>query len=51
MNLELQAEPRLAAALRGHGLVGIAAMLVVLLGNGLFAPLSALLALAWARLS
>jgi membrane protease YdiL (CAAX protease family) len=26
-------------------------MLVVLLGNGLFAPLSALLALAWARLS
>jgi len=26
-------------------------MLVVLLGNGLFAPLSALLALAWARTS
>lgn len=40
-----------AAELRGFGPVGLLAMGVVLAGNGLFAPLSALLALAWARRS
>jgi len=41
----------LAARLRGFGPAGLAAFVVVLLGNGLFVPLSALLVLAWARLS
>lgn len=41
----------LAAALRGFGPVGLLAIVVVFLGNGLFAPMSAILALAWARLS
>lgn len=36
-----------AADLRGFGLVGILAILVILSGNFLFAPLSAVLALAW----
>ena len=42
---------RFAAGLRGFGLIGIAAMLVVLAGNFVFAPLSAILVLAWARRS
>ena len=37
-----------AARLRGFGPVGIVALIVILLGNGVFAPLSALLVLAWA---
>jgi membrane protease YdiL (CAAX protease family) len=37
--------------LRGFGPVGIAAILVVLAGNFLFLPLSALLVLAWAQAS
>ncbi len=41
----------LATRLRGFGPVGILSWLVILLGNGLFAPLSALLVLAWARWS
>jgi membrane protease YdiL (CAAX protease family) len=40
-----------AAALRGFGPAGIASMVVVLAGNFLFAPLSAVLALLWAALS
>jgi uncharacterized protein len=44
-------DDRLAERLRGFGPLGIVAMLVVLAGNGLFAPLSAVLVLAWARLS
>ncbi len=39
---------RFAAALRGFGPAGIAAILVILAGNGLFVPLSAILVLAWA---
>jgi len=37
--------------LRGFGPVGIAAILVILAGNFLFLPLSALLVLAWAQAS
>src|SRR5438045_3499581 len=44
-------EDELAAKLRGFGPVGILAILVVLAGNLLFAPLSALLALGWAQWS
>jgi membrane protease YdiL (CAAX protease family) len=44
-------EERLAAALRGFGLLGIVAILIVLGGNYLFTPLSAILALVWAWLS
>jgi membrane protease YdiL (CAAX protease family) len=40
-----------AASLRGFGPLGILAMLVILAGNALFQPLSALLVLLWARLS
>jgi len=45
------AEHRLARSLRGFGPLGILAILVIFAGNFLFLPLSALLALAWARLS
>lgn len=41
----------IAARLRGFGPLGILAMLVILAGNFLFAPLSAVLVLFWARLS
>ena len=41
----------LPARLRGFGPIGILAILVVLSGNFLFLPLSALLVLAWASLS
>jgi membrane protease YdiL (CAAX protease family) len=41
----------MAARLRGFGPVGILAILVVLAGNFLFLPLSAILVLVWARLS
>lgn len=44
-------EKPIAARLRGLGPVGILAILVVLAGNFLFLPLSAILVLAWARLS
>jgi uncharacterized protein len=37
--------------LRGFGPVGLLAMLVIFLGNGLFAPLSAVLVLLWVRRS
>jgi len=40
-----------AARLRGFGPIGILAIVVVLSGNFLFTPLSAILALGWARLS
>ena len=42
---------RLAAQLRGFGLLGIAAILAVLAGNFVLAPLSAVLALLWVYLS
>jgi membrane protease YdiL (CAAX protease family) len=44
-------EDELAAKLRGFGPIGILAILVVLAGNFLFPPLSALLALGWAQWS
>jgi membrane protease YdiL (CAAX protease family) len=40
-------DDRFAAGLRGFGPLGILAMVVIAMGNLLFAPLSALLALAW----
>jgi membrane protease YdiL (CAAX protease family) len=42
---------RLAAALRGFGPIGIVAILLILAGNALFVPLSAILVLVWAGLS
>jgi membrane protease YdiL (CAAX protease family) len=47
----LSAEDRVAAALRGFGPLGILAILVILAGNFLVAPLSAVLVLVWTRLS
>jgi hypothetical protein len=41
----------LAERLRGFGPLGILAFVVIFAGNLLFIPLSALLVLAWARLS
>jgi membrane protease YdiL (CAAX protease family) len=42
---------RLAAELRGFGPLGILAILVILAGNAIVAPLSGILVLVWARLS
>ena len=42
---------RFAAELRGFGPVGLLAILVILTGNALVVPLSAVLVLVWARLS
>ncbi|MEY2489357.1 MAG: protease family protein [Verrucomicrobiota bacterium] len=47
----LSTDDRIAAALRGFGPLGILAILVILAGNFLFTPLSAILVLVWARLS
>src|SRR5437899_1177063 len=44
-------DDRVARALRGLGPLGVLAILVVLAGNFLFAPLSAILVLAWVRWS
>jgi membrane protease YdiL (CAAX protease family) len=41
----------LAARLRGFGLIGIVAMLIILGGNILFVPLSGILVLGWAWIS
>lgn len=46
-----ESDDRFAARLRGFGPLGIVAILVILAGNGLFVPLSALLVLVWVRLS
>jgi membrane protease YdiL (CAAX protease family) len=48
---EHSAEERWAARLRGFGPIGILAILIVLGGNMLFTPLSAILALIWAWIS
>lgn len=48
---ELSSSNRLAHALRGSGLLGLVSMLIIFVGNFLIAPLSAILALTWARLS
>ncbi|HEX7959922.1 MAG TPA: type II CAAX endopeptidase family protein [Terriglobales bacterium] len=45
------AEDRFARELRGFGVLGIAAIVIVLSGNLLFTPLSAVLVLVWAHLS
>jgi membrane protease YdiL (CAAX protease family) len=44
-------DDREAAELRGFGPIGILAILVILAGNFLFSPLSAILVLVWVRLS
>lgn len=44
-------DDRLAAHLRGFGLLGILAIIAVLAGNALFTPLSAILVLVWAWIS
>jgi membrane protease YdiL (CAAX protease family) len=49
----LQAEQAddLARRLRGFGIIGIVAMLIILGGNSLFTPLSGILVLVWAGIS
>jgi membrane protease YdiL (CAAX protease family) len=44
-------EDPLVASLRGFGPLGILAIVVILAGNGLFLPLSAILVLVWVHLS
>jgi membrane protease YdiL (CAAX protease family) len=44
-------DERLAASLRGFGPLGILAILVILAGNAIVAPLSGVLVLVWTRLS
>ena len=44
-------DDRFAAQLRGFGPAGIVAIVAVLLGNALFIPFSAILALVWVRVS
>src|SRR5947207_2425379 len=44
-------DDRIAAKLRGFGPLGILAILVILAGNFVVAPVSAVLVLVWARLS
>ena len=44
-------QDELAARLRGFGLLGILSILIILAGNFLFVPLSAILVLAWVSLS
>jgi membrane protease YdiL (CAAX protease family) len=45
---DLPSDDRFAESLRGFGPLGIVAILVILAGNALFAPLSAILVLVWA---
>jgi hypothetical protein len=44
-------DDRVAAGLRGFGPLGILAIVIILAGNSLFVPLSAVLVLLWTRLS
>lgn len=46
-----QANDRFAARLRGFGPIGIVAILIILAGNFVIAPLSAVLVLIWTRIS
>ena len=48
---DLSFDNRIARQLRGFGPLGVLAILIILLGNVLFIPLSAILVLIWARLS
>jgi uncharacterized protein len=45
------ANDRVAAGLRGFGPLGILAILIILVGNAVFTPFSAILVLVWTRLS
>jgi hypothetical protein len=47
----VQANDRFAARLRGFGPLGILAILIILGGNFVIMPLSAILALIWAKIS
>lgn len=47
----LRTDDSFAAALRGFGPLGLLAILFILSGNFLFAPISAILVLVWVRLS
>jgi membrane protease YdiL (CAAX protease family) len=47
----LPEDDRIAAALRGFGPLGIVAILIILGGNFLFSPLSAILVLVWVHMS
>ena len=51
MTTRVASDDRLAERLRGFGPVGILAALVILLGNAVVVPLSAVLVLVWARWS
>ncbi|MFN2622387.1 MAG: lysostaphin resistance A-like protein [Chthoniobacterales bacterium] len=51
MTTERPIEDHLAARLRGFGPLGILSILIIVAGNFLIAPLSAILALVWAWLS
>jgi uncharacterized protein len=51
MTSETPTEERLAAQLRGFGPLGILSILIILAGNFLFIPLSAILVLVWRSLS
>jgi membrane protease YdiL (CAAX protease family) len=46
-----QADSHFAAELRGFGPLGILSILIILAGNAIVTPLSAILVLVWARLS
>ena len=46
-----QTNDKFAARLRGFGPLGILAILIILVGNFVMAPLSAILALVWAKIS
>jgi membrane protease YdiL (CAAX protease family) len=46
-----QANDKFAARLRGFGPIGILGILIILGGNFIFAPLSAILVLIWAKIS
>ena len=48
---ELSPDDHLAQRLRGFGPLGILAILIILAGNAVLEPLSAVLVLIWARLS
>jgi len=47
----VQANDKFAARLRGFGPIGILAILIILGGNFIIAPLSAILVLVWAKIS
>jgi membrane protease YdiL (CAAX protease family) len=51
MTSEISSEDRLASRLRGFGPLGLLSILIILGGNFLFSPLSAILVLAWVSLS